>query len=442
MSDLERDLAERLHRADLPAAPASLHARLQAVIAAPPARRGTGIGKQGRLLLPLAAVLVIGVLAATGAGKGPIVPPSSPAVAAHAALTVKAATYECCSPGALDFRVELQGPGGPWRGSLSTGGIGQMGVISPRLPEVLTASGTYLLTTEIRVFGDVLVPGQDGPPDYGPAATCTSEFTVEPDTTVVEITLAYWLNRCSAGTIVTPDPVSLATLEVRSSIDDRCGVDVGGCDYRLLLSGPGGTWAATIQTATSTQQLETNELPLFLSPGAYRLEAESHRLDVEAVQGSGYKADLGVATACTVDFTVAPESTGVTLDVAFEAETCSADAEVERVVFGTPPSSVGPVATQPPPVACPFPVPPQMSCDQALAAILDALGPDHQPIASIEFLMACQPIPDGHCGLTTAAKVQFATPGTPTVELVLRPDVFGWVAEIVSTPSAVPPPAR
>ena len=200
---------------------------------------------------------MIGATAILGTGTGPRPITSdvagTPAGPAQARLSVDAAVFEWCSPGGCEFHVDLEGPGGPWQGQLGFANLGERAPISPALPSIL-AAGTYSLRTEIHVFGDAIYPGETGPRDLGTTATCTSNFVVEPDTQVVAVTLGFWLDRCAAGTVTTPNPSMLAGFSVFPFIDGVCG-GAGGCDYRYELSGPGGTWAAIPESVKPGSQL-------------------------------------------------------------------------------------------------------------------------------------------------------------------------------------------
>jgi hypothetical protein len=356
--ETEERVRDRMRRLELPEAPDALRARIAEVAATrPPMGIGTEVARSGRLLVPIAAMLLIGGAAILGSGGGPR-PPSgrpsdaAPAGPAVATLQVLAANYETPShPGGLTFRVELQGPGGPWSGQLEYAELGALTSVNPPLPEKL-AAGSYLLRTEIRVSGDVIYPGESGPRDYGATATCTSSFVVTPETRVVSMTLGYWADRrCAAGTITAADARTLATFLDMPSYAGACGEDVGGCDYRLTLSGPGGTWGSVYHTVKPPSQLVINpftDLPLMLSPGTYRLDASLHRMSREPEPGVGHQSEIDVAGTCSVEFTVGPEANSVLASIQFQGETCTAGAETDLVPTAPLPSAVGPIATPTP----------------------------------------------------------------------------------------------
>ncbi len=332
IDDFERRVRVRLRAADLPVAPESLRLRVQAVASnAPSFRDGVAdLVRQGRFLAPLAAILVISALAISG-GSGPRPPTSSasgsplPAGPAHASLTVASAVHEWpCSPGGCEYQVELVGPGGPW---LARSRLGQIGIapLSPQLPDLL-ATGTYSIRTEIHVIGDAIYPGESGPRDLGISATCSSDFQVDDATRVVAVALDFWTDRCSAGTVTTADQVSLATLSVIPTVRGECGGDAGGCDYRLALTGPGGSWLSTTQTVKPADQLEIGpDLPSALPPGSYRLEASAFRMSEEPFPGVGHQSELAVAAQCETSFEITTETDVADVQVLFDGESCTAN---------------------------------------------------------------------------------------------------------------------
>ncbi len=217
-SDLGAELRERLRGVTLPAAPHGLDERVRAVTSeAVPRARQRWLGRRGRVLAPLAAVLVIAAVAVSGGGgqppsfqppsasvgsPGPSTGPMGPGVAA---LSVQATVGEWCSPGGCEFHVELEGPGGPWSGQLDQAELGDPTGITPSLPEELPVA-SYSLRAEIHVIGDAVYPGETGPRDLGISATCAADFQVTPETQTVDVTLSFWLDRCSAGAVATAEP--------------------------------------------------------------------------------------------------------------------------------------------------------------------------------------------------------------------------------------------
>jgi hypothetical protein len=443
--NLERDLRDRLQRAELPPSPTALGTRLQAVVATAPARgRARGLEGQGRLILPLAAVLVIGAMAILGGGGRPAPrassPPDSssiPAGPASAELTVRSAVFEPCSPGGCEFHVELMGPAGSWQGRLDVAGLGEAAEVTPSFPEVLSSSGSWSVRTEIHVFGDAIYPGETGPRDLGISATCSSQFTVEPGTQVVEITLGFWLDRCSAGTIATANAASITTLSVLPAVMGVCGTGGGGCDYRVALTGPGGSWATTVRTVKPASQLVIGpDLVSMLTPGSYSLQASSHRMSLEPAPGVGHQRELDVAATCSAAFVVAPETGHVDVSVIFDGESCAAEATITEI--GSPPPSVGPLPTQDAAsIRCPEPASPSFSCEEVVAAVLAGLPAGHPPIARLRLLSACLAIRGGACRVSNIIDVEFAWEGAESVRLVLASDSGAVTAELIGSAAEI-----
>jgi hypothetical protein len=289
--------------------------------------------------MSLVRTIAIGAIVVAGCGNQ--TPPAStanpPAAGpTHASLTVASAVHEWpCSPGGCEYHVELTGPGGPWLGGFSTAGFGNA-PISPQLPAKL-ATGTYSIRAEIHVIGDAIYPGESGPRDLGISATCVADFIVADDTSVVAISLDFWTDECTAGSVATADPRSLASISVNPTVRGECGADDGGCDYRLLLAGPGGSWRSTVLTVKLPEQLEIGpDLPSMLPPGSYLLEASSHRMSDEPSPGVGHQHELGVAAHCETSLEITAATDLADVQVIFDDETCSIE------VVGGP---VGPVPT-------------------------------------------------------------------------------------------------
>ena len=426
--DLELEIRSRLRRAELPEAPRALLARTAAVVATNPtaSSRARELGRQGRFLLPLAAVLVIGGTAILGTGTGPRPitsdVPATPAGPAQARLSVDAAVFEWCSPGGCEFHVNLDGPGGPWPGQLTFTNLGEQAPISPALPAIL-AAGTYSLRTEIHVFGDAIFEGETGPRDLGTTATCTSEFEVQPDTQVVAVTLGFWLDRCAAGTVTTADASTLAGFSVFPFIDGVCG-GAGGCDYRYELSGPGGTWAAIPESVKPGSQLVRSELVSMLPPGAYRLTASSHRMSEEPSPGVGHQTELGVAATCSTDFVITAETGNVNAEVSFIGEACSVEADVQGFLPTSTPGIVGPVPTNRPwsfEIVCDGAELPALTCTEVIETTLvalDAIGSD-RAIAKMGVTRLC----DERCSPELDGAMVTVTFTTPAGSFVIV-DVF------------------
>lgn len=431
--DLEVDIRDRLRSAALPLAPQELQERVRLVTSRPPSHATGVAGPRGRLLVPLAAVLIIATAAILAAGAQPLGqdPNAGSQGPTRAALTVDARVSEWCSPGGCAFQVELSGPGGPWRGQLDDAELGGRTGITPGLPELL-AAGSYALSAEIHVFGDAIYPGETGPRDLGTTATCTSEFMVTPETRSVAATLGFWLDRCSVGTVAAADPGSLAALEVETTIDGACG-DFG-CDYRVALSGPGGSWQTVLRSQKPSSQLVAGpSMPSTLAPGAYRLEASSHRMSEEPQPGVGHQQELGVAGTCSVDFEIASDTGSVGALVTYDAERCAISVDfTDKAPEASPgPSEPSPVAspagTLPgspstsPEINC-FSVEPVTTCAPYIDAALEALGPDRSSIVKIVVHSICAAPypPPASCARPTVQVTFSAQRGLTPAEFTVR----------------------
>ena len=328
--ELESEIRNRLRDAPLPAAPMALHGRLASVVTdRRPSTARASKRSHTRLLLPVAAALVIAAVSIAGWGGGPrpSVEPSGSsgpiagsAGPANAQLTVEARVGEWCHQiGGCEFHVTLTGPGGPWQGKLDHETLGSPTEITPRLPELLSP-GSYVLSAEIHLFGDGIPEGATGPPDLGTIGTCSSEFVVRPETNRVQATLGFWLDRCSAGALVTPDRIPMAGFTVVPTISGDCGEF--GCEYRVRLVSSGSSWQTVVRTPKLPDELVTGSgLPEALTPGSYVVEASSHRMSDEPFPGAGHRSEKGIAATCASEMPV-DERTVVEATVRFFDETC------------------------------------------------------------------------------------------------------------------------
>jgi hypothetical protein len=399
--DLDAELRARLRRVALPPAPVGLRERTRAVPAEASGRPGQRmLGNRGRMLMPLAAVLAIAAVAVSGGGsqRPPLDPTASigsstgPAGPGIAALSIQSTVNEWCSPGGCDFHVDLQGPGGSWRGVLDSAELGAPRGISPRLPAEL-AAGAYTLRAEIHVFGDAVYPGETGPRDLGTTATCSAAFEVLPDTRAVDATMSFWLDRCSVGAVQAVDAASLAAFGVLPTIGGDCGEF--GCEYRVLLSGGGGSWQTVIRTPKPADQLAAGVgLPPALPRGTYVLEASAHLMSEEPFPGVGHQHETGVAGACSGEFVVAEDTGRVVTSITYDAESCSVDVESSTRVAeaSQPPFEPSPIESPAgsPQVTCePNPTDlPGLDCETAIDAALASAG-DQRPIEKLRFFHSC-----------------------------------------------------
>lgn len=333
--DLESRLRQRLHDAPLPLAPSRVHERVAAVTSEHhPSSERPSVAGRPRLLLPLAAVLAIAAVSVSGWGAdpqpsvgpsgstGPIGGSPGPPVAQ---LTVESRVGEWCHQiGGCEFHVELAGPGGPWEGKLEYAGLGNATGITPPLPDFLP-TGTFQLSAEIHLFGDGIPEGATGPPDLGTIGTCASEFTVTPDTSRVHATLSFWLDRCSAGALVSDESTTLARLNVVPTFTGSCGEF--GCEYRVLVTGQGGSWQTVLRTPKLPGELVAGSgLPAAMPPGSYVVKASSHRMSDEQSLGAGHRQEASVAATCSSAVQVANDRNVIEdfdATLRFADETCS-----------------------------------------------------------------------------------------------------------------------
>jgi hypothetical protein len=370
----ERSIRARFRRAELPAAPDSLKATVAAVVATPPTEGlMTAPRRAAQLLLPIAAVLVI-VAAAVLGGGSPTQPPAGSGTPepTTARLIVEPAVFESCGPSGCAYHLFIDGPGVAWHGQLGFAGLGAVSPLAPESPGSLS-SGRYAMRAEIHVISDAIEEGQTEPRDLGTTATCTTEVDVPDGTEIVAVSAGFWLDRCAVGALVAADPRTLATFAVVSSFEGKCGGSAAGCEYRLRLSGSGGTWATTLKSPNPPDQVAISpDLVSFLAPGSYRLDASAHRMSDEPAPGAGHRRELSVATTCSVEFTVAGDTTTVDAVVTFAGETCSIEADA--IVLGTEAPGLITPAPTPVPIQCDEAEPSRMTCADIVDAVLEALS--------------------------------------------------------------------
>ena len=469
--DHEGEIRARLRGVALPAAPEGLVERVRLVASRPATRTSAVSGPRGRLLIPLAAVLVIAAAAVWAGGGGP--PSRDPNAGSQgpsvATFVVEALVNEPCGPIGCAFHVELRGPGGPWRGVLDYAELGVVRDVTPSLPETL-GTGSYVLQASIHVISDAIEPGQVEGRDLGTTATCSADFVVTADAQAVTADLGFWLDRCSVGAVAAAGPGSLAAFDLGTTFAGACGA-VGGCEYRVVLSGPSGSWQAALRSPKPASQLAIGpDLPAKLAPDFYRLEASSHPMSEEVAPGAGHQRELGVAATCSADFLVASDSDRVGAAVTYDGETCSVSVETTvraPEASGSPPDASpidGPFAS--PQVTCEpgstdlpgldcateitcFFGEPASTCEQYIDAALEALGPGQPPIKEIVVHRICaapypEPIPP--CG-TLIVQVTFPArggfePAELTVSFSITPGPDGPVATLLGSNSSQEPQPR
>ncbi len=299
------------------------------------------------------------------------------------------------------------------------------------------APGSYVIEAASHLMSDEPSPGVGHQHETGLAGTCSSELEVTLEIGLIQAGPEFGGVGCSVYFSTWTDyPDTEMPLDVNASVGEDCG-SIGGCAHVLELTGPRAGRAELRSTGGHADMEVGPGLPGSLQTGLYSVRAWIHFMSDDI--GNGVRSSVR-SEFCTLDFRVLGGERRVTLDVHFDAASCTIE-----VAFDRPGSPTQPVeepepsaGTAEPEITCFFGEP-ATTCEQYIEAALEALGPDHPPIREILVHNICvlpYPPPDS-CGATVVQITFPAQRGFEPAELVvsfsITPGPNGLVATMLGT---------
>jgi hypothetical protein len=271
--DLDRQLRDRLQRVDLPSAPAGLRVRLAELRSrAAPERRRASRG-WWVTLVPIAAVLVLGLsglLAGAPSPSSSPSPPTSPGPTTAAEIQLTLVTFAACnSIGGCVGYVSLVKDGEPEGPMTRLSQVGDRGV-TQGLPATIEP-GRYVIRAHTSFMSDDIENGQ--PPDETVGPQCSTSVDAAAGTAIV-VTIWFGSDACRVtivSTVQVPGglaglPTTVDGLNVMTVSEVLAARANGGLDEQAVALG--GYWSdGSFGHSCAAPDGPTGELEIYCHDG-------------------------------------------------------------------------------------------------------------------------------------------------------------------------------